>query len=88
MDASKIHVHRRWKKPERIHLLKFAFSFGKRLTIERCRILTFKLPRWASIKVLQQFTFRDIMLGFEFQKIENYFLNYFMINVWSLHKEN
>lgn len=39
------------------------------LTTEHGPILTFKLPHWESIKVLQQFTLRDIMLGFEIQKL-------------------
>jgi hypothetical protein len=57
------------------------------LTIEHGHILNFKLSHWESIKVLQQFTLRDIVLGFEIQKTEYFFLDYFMINVQSLHRK-
>lgn len=70
MGARKIHVHSRWIKPERIHLLKFAFGFGKLLFNNWTRAyFFFKLSHGESINVLKQFTFRDIMLGFEIQKI-------------------
>lgn len=56
------------------------------LTTECSHILTCKLPHWESINVLQQFSLRDIVLGFDIQKIGCFFLDYFMINVQSLHK--
>lgn len=57
------------------------------LTTECGHILTFKRPHWESIKVLQQFSFGAIMLGFDIQKIGYFFLNYFMINAQSQHKK-
>ena len=70
-------------------MLKFAFGLENFcLTIEHSHILTFKLPHGESVKALQHFTFTDIMRGFEIYKIGYFFLNYFMINVLSLHKES
>lgn len=47
------------------------------LTTECSHILTFKLPHWERINVLQQFSLRGIVLGFHIQKNRLFFLGLF-----------